>query len=76
MHQDAFGIGNRIGLKTLGIMDGFGEVDVRYGMCGQCSCKLHRGCRKIRADVFVVGAMGESGTETGGSKFKEANVFV
>ena len=53
-------------MKTLGIMDGFGEVDVRYGICGQCSCKLHRGCRKIGADVFVVGTMGKSGTETGG----------
>ena len=65
-------------------MDGFGEVDIRYGMCGQCSCKLHRGCRKIRAEVFIVGTMGKGGTETGG-KFmgeeriwfaKEANVFV
>ena len=34
VHQDAFGIGNRIGLKTFGIMDGFGKVDVRYRMCG------------------------------------------
>ena len=47
-------------------MDGFGEVDVRDGMCGQCSSKLHRGCRKIGANVFVVGTMGESGTEAGG----------
>jgi len=34
VHQDAFGIGDRIGLKTFGIMDGFGKVDVRYRMCG------------------------------------------
>ena len=84
VHQDAFGIGNRIGLKTFGIMDSFGKVDVRYRMCGECGCKLQRGCRKIRADVFIVGTMGKGGTETGG-KFmrekriglaKEADVFV
>jgi len=84
VHQDAFGIGDRIGLKTFGIMDGFGKVDVRYRVCGECSCKLHRGCGKIRANVFIVGTMGKSSAETGGEFVREkrigfaeeANVFV
>ena len=29
MHQDAFGIGDRVGLKTFCIMDSFGSVGVR-----------------------------------------------
>ena len=84
MHQGAFGIRDRIGLKTFGIMDGFGKVDVGDGMCGKCSCKLHRGCREIRADIFVVGTLRKSSTKTGGEFMrekrigfaKEANVFV
>ena len=34
VHQDAFSVRDRVGLKTFGIMDGFGKVDVRYRMCG------------------------------------------
>jgi len=34
VHQYAFGIGNGLGLETFGIVDSFGEVDVRYRVCG------------------------------------------
>ena len=34
VHQDAFSVRDRVGLKTFGIMDGFGKVDVGYWMCG------------------------------------------
>ena len=84
VHQDAFGVGDGIGLKTFGIMDGLGKVDVWDRVCGKRGSKLHRGCGKIRANVFIVGTMGESSTETGGELMrekrigfaKEANVFV
>ena len=66
MHQDAFSVRDRIGLKTFGIMDSFGSVDVRHRVSGERSCKLYRRCGKIRANVFIVGTMGKSGTETGG----------
>ena len=68
VHQDAFGVRDGIGLKTFGIMDGLGKVDVWDRVCGKRSSKLHRGCS----------------TETGGELMREkrigfakkANVFV
>ena len=65
-------------------MDCFGRVGVRYRVSSKSSCKLHRRFREIRANVFVVGTKGKSGTKTGG-KFlwkervgftEEANIFV
>ena len=49
VQQYAFGIGNGIGLETLSIVDRFGEIDVRYWVCGQCCCELQRGGWEVRA---------------------------
>ena len=84
VHQDAFGVGDWVGLKTFCIMDGFGSVDIRYRVSSKSSCKLHRRCGEIRANVFVVRAMGKSRTKTGGEFVweerigfaKEADIFV
>jgi len=84
VHQDAFGIRDRVGLKTFCIMDSFGRVDVRYRVSSKSSCKLHRRFGEIKANVFVVGTKGKSGTKTGGEFVRkerigfteEANIFV
>ena len=70
VHQDAFGIRDRVGLKTFCIMDSFGSVGVRYRVGSKSSCKLHRRFWEIRANVFVVETKGKSGTKTGGKLAK------